>query len=392
MLNTLPVQASVRQPRGVVEINGAKVRGWKSWTVTNNTYYQADTFEVEFAASALPAGNDPSWFSGQPRMYVEIFAGFPSNPLEPNKAELTSLVYGRVDDVRYNPVSATIRLTGRDLSAAFIDSRVTTENYTNQRSSDIALALAAEHGMQANVTTTTGLVGLLYQHNQTHLMTNRTEWDLLAFLARSSLFVCYVTGQTLYFGPDPIPTADAYAIQWSLPTADRSYPVSNVIDIEFSRSLTVGGGISVTARSASLKSKKAVSQSYPTAPRSTSPGKATPFGPLQNYYFTMAPGFSPQQVALYAQQKYDEIVAHEMKLRATLPGDVVLTPRMVLKVTGTGTDFDQVYYPRVVTRSMSIDEFAMEVEAQNQNPDTVAPGAGAADENPGTSEAASGDE
>ncbi len=137
MLNALPVASAVRQPRAVIEVSGAEVRGWKSWRVTTNAYYEADTFEVVFAVNALPAGNSADWFSGQTEIFVEIFAGFPSNPSAPDKSELTSLIYGRVDDVVYDPVATVIRLTGRDLTAAFIDRRIAQE-YVNQTASQVS--------------------------------------------------------------------------------------------------------------------------------------------------------------------------------------------------------------------------------------------------------------
>ncbi len=192
-----------------------------------------------------------------------------------------------------------------------------------------------------------------------------------------------MAGQTLYFGPDPIPTADAYVIQWTPPSSVSAAPSVNAVDLSFSRAMTVAKGISVTVRSASLKSKSAIVQSYPTASRGITPGRSSPFGATQNYYFTMTPGNTPFQVAAYAQQKYQEIVAHEMRVRATLPGDTILTTKMLLKIAGTGTAFDQTYYPRVVIRTMSFDEgFRMSVDAQNQNTDTA--GGASTDENPGT--------
>ncbi len=75
----------------------------------------------------------------------------------------------------------------------------------------------------------------------------------------------------------------------------------------------------------------------------------------------------------YAVAKYGEIIAHEMKLRARLPGDNVLTTKNVLRVEGTGTAFDQIYFPNAITRAMSLDEgYTMTIEAKNHNPDTVA--------------------
>ena len=58
-------------------------------------------------------------------MLVEIFAGFPKNPLQYDESNLQSRIYGRVDSVEFDPVSAQLTLSGRDLTALFIDEQVT---------------------------------------------------------------------------------------------------------------------------------------------------------------------------------------------------------------------------------------------------------------------------
>jgi phage protein D len=373
MLNTLPVQPSLRQPRGIVQLNGSTVPGWIDLMVRNNTYFEADTFRVKFAVSQLPPANNAAWFAAQQETFAEIFTGFPSNPGQPALAELKpSLIYGRIDDIKYDPVATTIEITGRDLTAAFIDKKLT-QNYANKRASDVATLLANSHGLTAVVTATKRIIGTLYDRDQVRMQANKSEWDLLAWLAREEGFVCYVTGQQLYFGPDPVPTSSAYVIQWQAPTTSGGAPSANALEISFSRSQTVSKEISVTARSASLTTKTAVVQSYPTAPKGITPGRASPFGATQQYFFTMSPGQKATDVQAFAERRYREIVAHEMKMTAKLPADNVLSTRSVLKVQGTGTDFDQTYFPRSVERTMSVEEgYVMEVEGQNMSAATAA--------------------
>ena len=372
MLNTIPAQPAGRQPRGIVRLNGAPVSGWVEWSVTSNTYYEADTFHVSFAASALPAAANANWFSTQREVFVELLAGFPTNVDDPNAAELVSQIYGRVDDIEFDPVSTLITLTGRDLTAAFIDAKITGQ-WQNQRSSDIATGLALAHGLAPIVTQTKTNVGTYYKHDQVRMQADRSEWDMLAWLAREEGFVCYVAGKELHFEPDSRETADPYVIHWEQPTQTASIPTANVQELSFSRSLTVAKGVIVTVRSTSLTKKSAVVQSYPRNPKGIKPGMSSPFGAAQNYQFTMAAGKTANDVQQYAQQRYNEIIAHEMKLRARLPGDNLLTTKNVIRVEGTGTAFDQTYFPNVITRTMSIgDGYTMTIDAKNHNPDTVA--------------------
>ena len=369
MTNAVPVAATARQPRAIIKLNGQAVAGWVSWTVDNNSYFEADTYRVSFAISALPAGYDPSWFASQTETFVEILAGFPSDPANPNAAELTSLIYGRADEIRYDLLGTTIDIKGRDLTAAFIDSRLIAD-YANQTSSGIVMALAAKHGIATQITPTRTPVGVYFQRDRVLMRAGRSEWDLISYLARSEKFVAYFDQQTLFFGPDPLPSADPYSIQWG--TDQSGNPFANVLAISFSRSQTVTKGVAVTVRSADPLNKSVVVANYPSAPRTIQAGKASPFGDVQTYSFTLPPGRTPAQCQAFAQARYHEIVSHEMKLEARLPGDVLLSSRQMVKVSGTGTAFDQSYFPRSITRSMSREGgFTMTVAAQNQSPQLV---------------------
>jgi hypothetical protein len=131
--------------------------------------------------------------------------------------------------------------------------------------------------------------------------------------------------------------------------------------------------VTVTVRSPSLLKKTAVVQSYPTTPRSITAGKASPYGATTIYYYTIGAGKTPTQVQQYAEQQYRTIVSHAMKLKATLPGDNLLTARGVISVQGTLTAYDQTYYPRSVVRRMSRTQgYSMSVDAQNFTPNLAA--------------------
>lgn len=367
MLNDPLAQSEGRQPRALVQLNGITVPGWVSWEVENNSFYEADSFRVSFAVSALPTAMNANWFSTQTETFFEVFAGFPADPNNPIPQELLSLVYGRADHIEYNPVSTLITVSGRDLTAPFIDNKIT-QDYANQKSSQIATTLATTRGLTPKVTATTEIIGTYYKHDEVRLQAGRSEWDLLAWLAREEGFVCYVSGKTLFFGPDPRSTDNPYVIQWS--STAQGNPLSNVIDLNFSRDQTVAKGVSVVVRSPSLTKKTAVVKSYPTSSRAINPGESSPFGKVQTYYFTITANQTPVQCEQYAEQKYNEIVSHAMKMSAHLPGDNLLLISTPIKVTGTGTGFDQIYYPRNIMRSMNFDEgYRMNVEAQNSSPD-----------------------
>jgi hypothetical protein len=369
MLNTVPAVAVARQPRVIVRVAGTLLPAVVSWEVDNNDYYEADTFRVALAVSKLPTANDANWFSSQTEIFLEVLAGFPSNPNAPDASELTSLIYGRVDDIAYDPVATLIHLTGRDLTAVFIDNKLANQ-YQNQTASAAVEAIAGAHGIAMEVTETSTLIGTYFANEQVRIQANRSEWDFIAWLAREEGFVAYMQGQTLYFGEDPRIGADAYEIQWQPPGSSGGPPSANVTELSFSRSLTVAKGITVTVRSRSLISNTPVVQSYPIGAKTIKPGASSPFGSTQNYFFNARAGLTPVQAQQYAEARYNEIVSHAMKLSARLPADLILSVSTPISVSGTGTAFDQTYYPRSVKRSMSNDEgFVMQVEAQNTTPE-----------------------
>jgi hypothetical protein len=374
--------AAGRQPRGIVQLGpvGALVTvgGWVSWSVDNNSYQEADTFRIVYATSGLPAANDANWFSEQTEIFAQIYAGLPQDPANPQTSEMgVALIYGRVDTIDFDPKGTLVTLTGRDLTACFIDSRISTD-YLNHRAYQIATTLAQSHGLDtSNITPTTALIGTPAGYNSVMLASNRSEWDLLCYLAREEGFVVFVQGNALYFEPDPrtATATDPYTIQWTPPSATNGSPISNTVELNFSRSLTVAKGISVTARSPNLATGKAVVQSYPTTPKGTTAGNASPFGAVQQYYFTMPAGKTPAEVAAYAQKSYEDIISHEMKVNGSLPADNLLTVSTPINVIGTGTAWDQIYFPRLIRREMSTESgYRMNFAAQNtsgdETPDT----------------------
>lgn len=368
-LNNIPVTSVARQPRSIVRLGGAQVGGCVSWTVSNNSYYEADTFSVSFAVSGLPSSNDANWFGQQTEIFLEILAGFPTNADKPDASQLSSLIYGRVDDIDYDAGGTLLTLTGRDLTAAFIDQKLTAE-YQNQTSSSIVTKLAQSHGLKASATATRTKIGTYYHNEQVRLQANRSEWDFIAWLAREEGFVAYVTGQALYFGPDPRDTSNPYVIEWKPSTLSQAAPTSNTTALRFLRALTVAKGINVTVRSPSRFSNTPVVQSYPGAAKTIQAGKASPFGSVQPFIYDVEAGLTPVQAQQRAERIYRQIVSHAMKLEGEMPADVILSVSTPIQVRGTRTPFDQVYFPRLITRRMSVSEgFVMEVQAQNTTPE-----------------------
>lgn len=351
-----------RQPRGIVKVNDTRIEGWIDVEVVNNNYYSADTFSVKFASSLLPAELNASWFAKQTDMYVEIFIGFPDDADDYTPADLKSWIYGQVDMITIDPFAQLIDVSGRDLTRVFIDTK-TTQKWPNRTSSQIVTELATGAGLTPVVTATTTKAGKYYEIDHVNMTDERSEWDILCYLAEQEGFQVYVRGKSLYFSPKPDDSTSPYTITCN--TDDEAYPISNVERLSFARALTVSRGIQVVIRSWHGKYGKAFTATYPSRSSSIQAGKATLFGGTQVYKRTI-PNLTQEMANQKAKALYDQIIQHEMKAEFEMPGDDDLDTTSVIKFVGTDTAFDQTFYPDSITRTLNLDSgYSMHCTAKN---------------------------
>ena len=272
--------------------------------------------------------------------------------------------------VDYNPVEGTISLEGRDLTGLLIDKK-STINFVNLSSSQIAERLAEKHGLTPIVTETRGQVGKYYNIDSRLLFDQRSDWEVLQYLAQVEDFMVYVSNTSLVFGPSPEDSAAPYTyapyvIRWTPPMEQAAYPSANVQMLELSREKTVSRGVEVIVMSWNPKTGTRFVGYWPLKPTdgTVDPNTVT-FGDAVVHRHTV-PGLTQQQCDQRAESLYKSIVQHELKLRAEMPGDVVLGINSPIQLVGTGTDYDQIYYPDSITRRMSWDGgFSMSVSAKN---------------------------
>lgn len=367
MLNQIPSAGELRRPRGIVRAGGVQIPGWLSIEVENNAYYSADTFHVTFALSDLPAETDAAWWSNQTNIDVELFAGFPNDPTHYDINDLSSLILGAVDEVSISLDSQVLTVTGRDYTAKFIDTK-TTEKWANKRPHEIAKALAQRHGMLADVDPVSQRAGVFYEIDHIHLTDERSEWDLLTWLAAQCNRRVWVRGNTLYFKAPPATNDDKYVIQWDKPNTERSYYQASFKTIELSRNLNVAKGVVVQVRSWNARNKKGFTAQYPKKAKGTTAGSSSATSQIYSYSI---PGLTPEQALQRAQALHKQITAHELKLHATLPADNVLDVGMQIELRGTGTAFDTIYYPDSVTRTLELNGgYEMRIAAKNHSPES----------------------
>jgi phage protein D len=344
--------------------------------VTNTNFYSADTFRVLVALAEAPPGFTVDYLSTQASIPLEIIMG-------PDAGHLVSLIQGQVDDFDYDPVENTVELRGRDYTSFFIDSR-TTETWVGATASQVAVALAQRHRLDASlVTATSQKIGAGSHNVQVKTGEGRTEWDLLTALASQTLdwdgsnFVVYVTGTSLYFGPRP--TEPGYFLECQpatvrgepfriKPAADPGQgPAWGGISLRLTRNISVLRNVAVEMRSTQTGSGITLAARYPVLPAGG--------GVAEQLYQFRAPVNLPLDVlARQAQARQQDITRHELRVAFTLPGDNVLRQSRLLTITGLGNRFDQSYFVQSVTRRFSSDGgYTMEGTAQNRNePDGLA--------------------
>lgn len=362
--NDITLPSRVRQPRGAVKINGVAVTGWLEFDTDENEFSQPDTFSVLFAMKGLPSDKGPDWWSRQEKVDVELYAGFPADPDNYSDADLALIFSGIGDDIGLNFTGREISLVGRDRTKLMMDAKSSEKN-VNVTASDIATKIAAKHGLTPKVTATQTKIGKYYQIDKVDLNEERTDWDLLTWLAREEGFIVFVRGDELHFRAKPDAGQDPYVVKYSPPTSE-DFARGSVRGIRCGRSLTVARGVKVVVRTWNSKRKKAFER---TASRGGAGG-----GDVQEYRYTIA-NLTPEQCEARAQQILEEVSRHAMTLEIDGPADTILKIDDVISLEGTGTACDQVYYPQSIRRSMSLrDGFTWDVAAKNKTPESESEG------------------
>ena len=346
---------AVRVPSARTLINGKALAGTISAEIRSNAHYQADGFTVEFALNA-PGGRDLDWWGADERK-GELFDVRLSLD-----GDERSFILGEADRIDVHPVTGLVRVEGRDLTARFIEHR-SQEAFQNKTASEVATILATRRGLTPVVTATTTPVSRFYgadhdrvQHDQ--FSSVGTEWDLLTRLAQAEGFDCFVTGRELHFQPavDPAKT-EPFAVKW-----DQDERKSDILKIDLSRSLTLAKDVVVIVRSWASAKGRGFSRSSPAGQTKAKVNAGT----AQRYVFTR-PNLTEDAAQKEADRLREEITKHERTLSFDVPGELELSPRSMLLVSGVG-GWDQRYFVNTITRRISFDGgFVQSVTAKNKN-------------------------
>ena len=353
----------VRAPRLRLLVGDLVVQGVKDAFVAANNHYAADRFTITIALGVDPVATTAFW-STQNFFLVDLQAGFAPATAPLGAMAWVSLIQGAVDSVQIDVLRQTVQLQGRDLTAVFIESRMQ-QSFANQTASDIATTLAGNHNLQAVVTPTTTPVGRYYNSEHDRITLDQfsratTEWNLLVWLAEREGFDVFVQGTTLYFQPPNPASVPALTL-----SANPESGNANALDIVMERALTLAGDISVTVKSWNSRQGAAFTQTV-TASGVSALGSQ---GARPQSYVFVRPNLTPDEALRYATAKLQELTLHERVVIVRLPGELTLTPRDMIAISGTGTAFDQLYFIDTIEREIRFDGgFTERIRAKNTSP------------------------
>ena len=353
----------VRAPRLRLLVGDLVVQGVKDAFVAANNHYAADRFTITIALGVDPVATAAFW-STQNFFLVDLQAGLAPATAPLGAMAWVSLIQGPVDSVQIDVLRQTVQLQGRDLTAVFIESRIQ-QSFANQTASDIATTLAGNHNLQAVVTPTTTPVGRYYNSEHDRITLDQfsratTEWNLLVWLAEREGFDVFVQGTTLYFQPPNPASVPALTL-----SANPESGNANALDIVMERALTLAGDISVTVKSWNSRQGAAFTQTV-TASGVSALGSQ---GARPQSYVFVRPNLTPDEALRYATAKLQELTLHERVVIVRLPGELTLTPRDMIAISGTGTAFDQLYFIDTIEREIRFDGgFTERIRAKNTSP------------------------
>lgn len=389
-INNPYASGEARKPRCRVLCNGIAVPGVVNIEVVANSYYHGDTFNAEFALNAS-GGNTLEWWGSQNFGTQQSQTDAANNVQVPLVLDFqvqsdtgqtwTSLIVGETDAVQIHPDTGSIQVQGHDLTQRFIATK-TFENFPNQTFSQIATTLAARHGLTADITPTSTIVGRYYtaQHDRATLNAfshATTEWDLLTSLAQRENFDVWVDAvgrgtniSTLHAHPKADPNADPYVVVCQ--TGPGIEPYSNVINLQLERSMTLAKDVQVVVMSWHTRQSNGKGGVFPVKAFGISPGAKSPnsqsknTGPSVQRYVFQFPNMTQEDAQAKANQLLAQISAHERVISWHAPGDTTLTTRNMLRLEGTNSSWDGPYFIDTITRRVSMQNgFTMDVRAKN---------------------------
>ena len=336
----------VRRPRYRLILNGTTTSGCQSAEIVSPRGSQASSFHIMASTTELTRILGQGWVDLD-SLDVAIDFGMLSADSGEEDINWVRMMTGTADRIRLDQISGKVSLEGRDNAARLIDLPLQ-ESYLNSTSSELAQKLAQLCTLTADVDPTTQLVGQYYQIQHTKnalggFSRHGNGWDLLAELAEIETYDLWVDGTTLHFKQPVSGNDNLYDVIYTPGTASFASPYLTISDLSMERSFGLSGDLQVTVASWNSRQRCQVNGVYPTQ---------SDTGARQ--FLLLKPNLLPDEASALAKSTYVRMRTHQRVVTGTMAGELSLTTRDRLRISGTGTGWDCIYTIDRIEREMSL--------------------------------------
>ena len=337
----------VRRPRYRLVLNGITTGGCRSVEVVCLRGSQAASFHVVASVTELTRVLGQGWVD-QDSLDVSIDFGLLSATAAEGELNWVRMITGTADRISLDQVSGQVSLEGRDYAARLIDTPLQ-ESYLNNTSSELAERLAQLANLSPDIDPTNQLIGQYYQIQHTKsafggFSRHGNGWDLLAELAELEAYDLWVDGTTLHFKQPIVGNDNLYNITYTSGSATSASPILTISDLSMERSFGLSGALQVNVASWNSRQRRQVTGTYPIL----SSAEARQF-------LLLKPNLLPDEASTLAKNVYSRLRVHQRVITGTMAGELSLTTRDRLQVSGTNTGWDCVYTIDRIEREMSLD-------------------------------------
>ena len=306
----------LEQPQARISLNGQYVYGLIELDIQSCSAFLAGRFCIKFAVG----------FSLSIDEFMSFQGSFVSIEIADNSFSYSEVMTGYVENISFDLLENTAALQGRDLTSILIDANLN-QSFVNQSASDIAITIAQQYGMTANICDTSSLVGQYYQIDHTKIGLNSgsrtgTAWDLLCKIAVLQDCTVFVTNNILNF------------VKVDLDIKAYLGP-SNFMNLNVDLLGSLPGSVNV--KSWNSREKSVVEQSI---------GSGQTLKIIQ-------PNLTLDKAQKYASSYMNLIQQHQRTITGKMPGDTNLKTMSAVMVDGTGSSLDGSYLIDSLRRRMN---------------------------------------